>query len=331
MARDEQWQKDFTRRVTEAVLDQTGCIAPGTSDRVKDRYDDVHQALWLFCEKCKKEPNFFNDAGHAVGWVLATYGNLRDWAREPDAASLNDDAVAAAAEAIPGGPVWLATRTVAPGTPALEPVPELAPGARQKPEPADVICQYFASDDAHHTGRLSLQPRAITVVQRVAQAGFTCTGQRIPTKVWKEIAGELGMTNLAARNLYAKARLSFAVVYYVIGALGPPGGLASTEALGRAIGTFRDKFRGQREWSVLKFAAHAAVPCGDCAQVSPPLYEELILAHPDQAERLGFHPGGPTSAELLDPIEHQAAAVFGRTDPRCALTAEQAPAGHEEN
>jgi hypothetical protein len=171
-----------------------------------------------------------------------------------------------------------------------------------------------------------LAPEAIEVVRHVAQFGLTGRGQRIPAAVWADITHRLGLpSHDAAQDLYVRAKLAFAVLFYVVGGLGPPGALASPVALGDAVAMFRARFTGQSAWSVLKFAAHAAEPHATYAQVSESLYVESLRNHPDQAVRLGCRPGGPPPVQMLDAIEHRAADVFGVAEPHCVLSADGAP------
>jgi hypothetical protein len=195
-------------------------------------------------------------------------------------------------------------------------------------DPGEVIWEFYSRPDAPRQGRLGLRPEAIRVVEWAAKNGLVGTGERIPTARWAEIARELERTNAGARELYRTAKLAYAVVYYVVGGLGPPGALRDPEALARAVFQFRANFQGQSAWSVLKFAAHSAIPFGEGAQIDPDLYAESIRLNPEQAGNLGWTPDGPAPAELLHPVEHQAAAAFGCARPWCVLAPRAAnPAG----
>jgi hypothetical protein len=307
MTRDDQWRRAFTREVTEVVIAQASpAVAP--CDTLPDAYDRLHEALQRFCTKIERQPEFFTDVSHGVGWVFATYRNLGRWADDDPLVSL---------DAFPAEPEVRAIWRSAPAATAASNV--------AASDPTDVICSYFTDEGGAPGGRLGISREAIAVVQLMGEFGLARAGERVPTAVWESIGGALGLTHDAAQDLYQQARLAFAVVFYVIGALGPPDSLSSTAHLARAVTTFRKRFTGQRAWSILKFAAGAAVPKGGYAQVDQALFRRAILTRARQAAKCGLGPGTADPVRVLDGIEHRAAEALGQPFPRCVFAADGVP------
>jgi hypothetical protein len=291
------------------VLDQSRLAELAPTDATPEALERLHDALTRFYDKCARDTTYFRDIAHGVGWVWATFRRLRELQEIANASGPRLDPLD---ESDPAQSARLAA--AGPGL----------PGAANRNSPSDVILEYFARPGAPRQGRLGLTAESIRVVEWVASAGLVPQGGRIPTALWAQIAEELGRSNAAVRDLYKTAKLGFAVLYYVIGALGPAEALRDPDALAAAVEDFRHRFAGQREWSILKFAAHSAAPQGDRAQVDPDRYNEAIRRNAPQARRLGWTPGMAPPAVLLDAVEHQTAALFGRTHPWCALPSHHA-------
>ncbi|MDR1512041.1 MAG: hypothetical protein LBS56_00960 [Propionibacteriaceae bacterium] len=326
--RDEAWRARFVDTVTARVLDQAYVPSWRASDPTPDVVERLHEALVKFYERCGKQPDFFSDADHGVGWVFATFERLGQLAAigraaRPGPASLEAVFEARGVDAALGdmAPLWPGpTRSVG-GPASAEPdAPAPPPAPDGVADPGEVIWDFYSGPDAPRSGRLSLRLDAIKVVEGIADKGLVGPGKRVPTETWAEIAQAVGRTNRGARELYQSAKLACAAVYYVVGALGPPGALRDVGALRAAVTYFREHFTGQHEWSILLFAAHSAVPVGDGVRVDAELYAESVLRDAAQAHRLGWTPDGPAPPELLHPVEHQVADLFGRSSPRCVLS-----------
>jgi hypothetical protein len=354
----------LVEQVTARVLDGSSLGDMAPTDSTPESLERLHEALTRFYDKCARDASYFRDADHGVGWVWATFRKLRELQEIHEASGPrldpideSDDVQAARlvtpGNALPGsqagGDAPYSSHAYGPLA-ADDAFPDSDPPYAWPP--CDVIVEYFSSPGAPTQGRLGLTPDSLRVVQWVASAALVPQGGRIPTALWAQIADELGRTNAAVRDLYKTAKLGFAVLYYVIGALGPPGAFRDVDTLAAAVEDFRRRFTGQREWSILKFAANCAVPQGDHAQVDPDLYNDAIRRNAPQARRLGWYtqtpetpapetPGPerpartsdpqqtPPPAVLLDAIEHQTAAMFGRAQPWCVLASEHANPGDQ--
>jgi hypothetical protein len=284
---------DFSSQVVEAVYERAA-DAIDWSAPVPDSFERLHEALSAFYEKYDRQPGFFNDVDHAVGWVLSTYKNLRVWAK------------------------------TGPETPAAEiPEREPEPVAVQESEDATPATQamrvlrFYLNDDAPHTGRLSLTQTEIRIIAEVAR--YSIDDTKIPTEAYQWVGAATGCSATQAKRSYYGAKKTCAVILYVLGALGPTDALNADTALSRAVSDFRANFRGQHDWSVLVFAANYARP-DDGFRVSAPDYAQAIQTRPQQAEKLGWQPENTDDpATLLHGVESKVAEFFGRIDPACVL------------
>ncbi|MDR3359255.1 MAG: hypothetical protein LBO20_01070 [Bifidobacteriaceae bacterium] len=306
MISDDVRRSDFAQQVTEKALACFGGPRGESGAPLPDSVERFHEALCAFYLKHQSDPGAFGTVDDAVNWVFGVFGNLGRWAgadAEPSFSALGLEADSIPDSKDPPSPVDAA----APASPR---------------DPGEVIVDFFFTRPAPVSGRLSLSRDQIAIVQWRAEFTAVKPGdraRRMSTADWARIAAELDLTPRSAQVLYRRAQLAFAMIYYVIGALGPVGALASTEALGQAIAAFRKGFSGQRVWSVLRFAAESAVPAGGAARVDADRYSAAVNARPDQAARLGVGPGGPEPTEALDAFEHQVARFFGRQEPGCVL------------
>lgn len=298
-------------RLAHAVVDEIyGQAAFWADDAVlPDKIERLHHALWLFLERTEREPFGSQDA--AVAWIWATYANLGKW-RKPGPLPL--DSVAAPASDLTGRPVP-DRRSVVTEPPAED------PDATEDDAPATVILSYFATPSARHTGRLSLTSQEVDVIKAVAEHALSNHDHTVSTDAYALISDELGVPVEKIKKVYYEAKRAFARIYYVLGALGPPGVFATVASLDSAMSAFRRDFRGQQAWSILSYAARSALPRAEYASVDPDAYDASIHTSPPQALRLGWPHGTDRPSDLLHSVEVAVAAVFRRRTPQCVFSA----------
>ena len=303
--------EDFESQVVHAVYRAVRGPALGAENAlVPEIYDNVQNALIEFYARYARDPELFPTVTDAVHWVFRVVGNMNRWAGTNQTIAIAE---------------WDVIDEVSfldEETPELDPV---SLGA------ASVIMEYFADSEHRHGGRLTLTVEEVGVLSAAAQYGLSDASTTIASADYQLIAEIIDRPIDWIQETLYNARAAFAEIFYLVGGLGPDGAFASVEALDQALEAFWGNFRGQNAWSVLKYAARSAFPEADFAQVDPAAYTKAILAQyearqsqaskraPDQAERLGWEPGGPPPPELLHVHETRAAEAFGQPHPHCVV------------
>jgi len=302
---------DFVTQVVEMTYRLANVRIPSAdAGTVPDYYDTLTDAILEFYRKYASDPGLFLTPADAVNWVFKVVGNKNRWASAEPTLDLKD---------------WDVTPVVAPM--AAEPDPLI-------PQPETVasmtvILEYFARPDVRHTGRLTLTQDEVNVIEKIAEYGLSDASASVPPQAYQLISEVLRVPVDKIQDTYYKSRATAAEILYVIGGLGPAGALASVPTLAAAIDDFHDGFRGQADWSILRFAARSAIPYRTYARVDAKLYTESIEREyrnaspdartPNQAERLGWTPGGPRPTQLLHAVESRAARALNSPHPHCVL------------
>jgi hypothetical protein len=185
-----------------------------------------------------------------------------------------------------------------------------------------------------YAGRLTLRHVEAEILRAVAPFALN-PGQPLPRGLYSALAQKLQLEHDQVEDYYQRAKKAFIRIYYLIGALGPLGALASDAALDAAVTHFRADFRGQNAWSILTFAAASATARerrdhldrgGYVVRVDKALYEAGLQTYPNQVARLRTEArswGRPDQdfdpVTCLHAVEHLVAQFFGRDDPDCVL------------
>ncbi|MCL1897355.1 MAG: hypothetical protein FWG16_00820 [Micrococcales bacterium] len=322
---EERYVGNFESQVVDLVYQLAKVrYQPVAGVQVPDFFDTLNDAVLEFYRKYKKNPNLFPTAQDAANWVFKVVGNMKRWTTPELALPLDD--IEPFLELTP--------------EPQIE-EPAEQPGSANSLGAAIVIQQYFADPKARHQGRLTMTEEEVQVVKAIAEYGLSDSSTSISTAAYQLISETLETPIDQIQRILYKSRAAFAEIFYVVGALGPPDAFDSTQQLDLALASFWANFKGQNDWSILKFAARWALPQGRFARVDPKLYAEAIAdqyathnptsaglpsanqhrapAATNQAARLGWQPGGADPPTLLHKVETRAAQAFGNPNPRCVL------------
>jgi len=339
---------DFETEVIDLVYAMAKVGIQGMDCCVPDFYDTLNDAVIEFDRKYKQNPTLFPTPRDAANWTYAVVANMNRRATPELIVQPDWDTY----EPFDPNPYPSLDPTPYP-TLDPNPYPTSYPNPSPQPQPlpldpgslgaAIVIQRYFADPQAPHSGRLSLTIPEVEILAATAQYGLNDQSPSIQPDAYLLISEIMHIPVDKLQDTLYKARAAFAEIFYVVGALGPKDAFASTTTLSQAITDFQSNFRGQNDWSILKYAARFAIPEASFARVDPAPYTKAIQSQyaqrldkitaweagnadllarkttPDQAQRLGWEPGSPPPPTLLHAVEARAAEAFGNPHPRCVL------------